>query len=349
MSPGKRRRWRLALVGLVAAAALVFLYSVRVSLLPFILAGLVAYLLEPMVAWLVRRGFSRFAAIVWIYAGLFTIGALGIVYVIPVVIEQLNRLAETLPEFTTKVQQFVEALQRDYRRTPLPETIRQAVDDAIHQVQVRLVDLIATVVQGLVGLASFVVVFLLAVVLAFYLLQDLPRLQARFVAALPPGMRAEVIRLLAEIDSVLAGFIRGQVVLAVLVGLLSGVTLSLLGMRFAVVLGVVAGLAEFVPYFGPYIGAAPAVLLAVFISPALALKVVIAYVVIQQLESAVIAPRVVGPWVRLHPLTVVFALLAGAQLFGVIGLLVGVPVAAVLRIIFRYAYEKLTTEASHQP
>ncbi|MCL6450317.1 MAG: AI-2E family transporter [Acetobacteraceae bacterium] len=201
--------------------------------------------------------------------------------------------------------------------------------------------LAAGVVRGVPGLLSGFVALILGPVVAFYILRDLPRIRERFCALLPPRVRGEVLSLVGDVDQALGGFVRGQLLVASAVGVLAALGLSLLRVRFALVLGLLAGVTDLIPYFGPAVGALVASGVALLQSLPLALEVGALFFAIQQFESAVLSPHVVGSRVGLHPVVVIFALLVGGHFLGFWGLLLAVPVAAVARVLVYHLLRRL--------
>jgi len=330
--PGPRR----TLTAVLAGAFLLLLYLVRSILPPFLLALALTYLLDPPVRYLVRRGLSRLAALVILYLVLGLLAAVLFYFLVPGFVAQLSRLADEVPRYGRQLQEWVSRVQRDYTRAPLPDALREAVDQGIRDLQDGLLRGVESVLGGMASLLTGLFSLLLAPVLAFYLLRDLDRLKHGALTLIPPAARAEALGLLREIDASLGGFVRGQLLVAAVTGLLSAVALSLLGVNFSVLLGLFIALTDVIPYVGPILGAVPAVAIALLQSPVLALKVVAALVLVQQFEAAVVHPRIVGTTVGLHPLTVIFAVLAGVRLRGAVGLVLAVPVAAVFGVLWRH-------------
>jgi predicted PurR-regulated permease PerM len=328
-----RRHRRLvgAAVSLLAAGA--FLVRVRGILPPFVLAAVLAYILNPLVNHLVRHGFSRLGALVFVYAVVIMAGGVALGLLVPAMLVELGRLADFVPGYFASLQELAGNLQARYSRVQLPQPIRQAIDEAIGSAQRILLRFVAAAAQAVLGLFSALFSLALAPVLSFYLLKDLDRFRSGVRRLIPPTDRAGVWGLLSELSGVVSGFIRGQLTVAALVGLLVTGALALLGIRFAVLLGLVAGVAEIIPYFGPVIGAIPALAVAAAGSPLDLVKVAVAFIAIQQVESVIIAPRIIGDRVGLHPLGVIFALLAGFELYGVAGMIGAVPAAGMLRVL----------------
>jgi predicted PurR-regulated permease PerM len=182
---------------------------------------------------------------------------------------------------------------------------------------------------------------LLAPVLAFYLLRDICRFKEDFFSLIPHRWQNDIVILTGEINKVLDSYIRGYLLVCLIVGVLTGTAMFLLGVEFALILGLFAGLTELIPYLGPFIGALPAVLLALLKSKWLAVKVILAFLFIQQLEGNVISPKILGDRVGLHPLAVILTLVVAGKLFGLPGMLLAVPSAAVIRIIISFTWQKL--------
>jgi len=313
---------------------------------PFLLAVIFAFMLEPPVRFLESRGLPRLAAIVVVYAAVGSLVVGFFLYFIPVLVEQLTLLSASLPALTYRAEELLTNLQMTYLRAGLPDEVRQVIDRALATGETRLLGFIEGVLSGLFGAVSGLLTVILAPFLAFYLLKDRDAIRDGVMSFFPTASRGETGRVIAEMSRAFAGFIQGQVVVAAIVGVLVGAATEILGLRFSAVLGVVAGVTNIIPYFGPVIGAVPAVLLALLKSPLLALETVGAFFIIQQIDSLLITPRVVGGSVGLHPLVVIFSLLAGAQLFGVLGMLLAVPVVAVSRILLKYLFGKLVSDWS---
>lgn len=339
----KKNYW-IILSGILAVFMVYFIYLLRGIFLSLILAVVLAYLLYPLVRAVENRGVSRTSAIFIVYFAMFFIVAGVLLYGMPYIIAQLYRVADAVPGYATQVQEFTASLQIEYARAGIPETLRRIIDERINWLESILVQQAERVVETLLGLAGYVFNIILAPIFAFYLLKDIELFTNRIVSFIPPDSREDVLALGSEISRVIDSFVRGYLLVSLIVGFLTGLAMTFLNMEFALMLGIFAGLTNLIPYFGPLIGAIPAIALAMLVSKWMVLKVAIAFLVIQQIESAVIGPRVIGNRVGLHPLFVILVLLAGTQLYGLTGLILSVPVAAILRILFRFAFHKLVPE-----
>lgn len=336
-----RNNYRKAFICLLVLLTLFGLFLVRGIVVAFLLAGVLFYLFNPLVDRLESRGASRTWAILLVYSASAIIVVSTALYGVPRMVGQLNSLVVTVPAYTIQVQKISQDVEARYARAGLPDDMRKIIDDRIGWLEQRVLSLVNRVISGMVGLLGQFLSILLAPVLAFYLLRDFCRFKEDLFSLVPKGWQNDVVILAGEINRVLDSYIRGYLLICVIVGVLTGTAMFLLGIEFALVLGIFAGLTELIPYFGPFIGALPAVSLALLKSKWLALKVVLAFLIIQQLEGNVISPKILGDRVGLHPLLVILALLVAGELFGLPGMLLAVPAAAMLRILLAFAWKKL--------
>jgi predicted PurR-regulated permease PerM len=228
----------------------------------------------------------------------------------------------------------------------LPAPIRGLVDESIVNLEASAMTLVRNLLEGTLVLLANLPALLLAPVIAYYVLRDFDVLKSRTYDMMPNGRTGALAQLLRDIDAALNGFIRGQFILGVVVGALVAVFTTLVGLKFGLLLGILAAFGEFIPYFGPFLAAIPAVGFALIRSPVLAAKVALGYVLIQQVESLFLAPKVIGTNVGIHPVAVVFVLLVGATLFGFLGLLLSVPLVVVGRLLLRFVLDNYAPRIS---
>lgn len=315
-----------------------FLFSVRKVLTPFLLGFLIAYILDPFVSFFEKNKIPRAAGISIIYILLATVLGLMLFYALPALLRDLNQLAELIPQYTKDIQATIRDMQVGYNRVPIPDSIRQVIDETIARVEQIAISILQEVARLIIGLFTQTFNLVLAPVLSFYFLLEYKRLGLYLLCLVPSRLRVELKGLGKEVDQVIKRFIRGNLLVAFLVAVLATSGMMLIGMDFPLLIGIMVGLTNFIPYFGAIISALPAVLLALLKSRWLALYVLGVMVLIQQIEGNIIAPKILGNCVGLHPLVIIFALLAAGQLWGFIGLLVAVPLAAVLKVLFKYFY-----------
>ena len=335
--------WRLAGAGLLLAGALFFLYQVRRIFTPFLLATLLAYMLKPAVQLLEKRGLKRPAAILLMYPLLLGVSLPVFFFVLPRLLSELNDFIAQLPAFTAEIESLLQGFYERYNQVRIPASVRLLIDDAIINLSSAFHEAAKHAAEFLLDLIAGVASFLLAPILAYYLLRDSEHIGRCASRLLPLQIKEDVLGLWVQLERVLTNFIHGNLLLSLLVGFMTGIGLFLIGSEYAVILAVIVGLADLIPYFGPLIGAIPVVALSLLQSKQMAFYALIVMVVVQQLEDGYLSPRILGECVSLHPLVVVFVLLAGGELWGVAGLLLGVPLAAMGRIILGFIWSRLVS------
>ncbi|KEO85202.1 AI-2E family transporter [Tumebacillus flagellatus] len=335
----------LALVTLVVLACVWLLWEMREVLkligaiigsvlAPFLISVVIAYLLNPLVHLLQRRGMPRGMSILVIYIVFFLFATAALINMIPLFIDQLRELGEKLPALIKQVEGWMNDFHENKRYLPL--AVRNAVDSNLGALEVKTTTYISHIltragvaVEGMAG--AFVVPFLV-----FYMLKDVKGIERTVIAFFPKDNRQEIIRLLRNIDEALGNYIRGQLLVAFLVGVLAYIGLLIVRMPYGFLLALIVAVTNIIPYVGPFIGAAPAVLLGFTVSPMMAVKVLVVNLVIQQLEGNVISPLLIGRSLKLHPMLIIFALLFGGEMFGMMGLILCIPVVAVGKVILQH-------------
>jgi predicted PurR-regulated permease PerM len=332
--------WGIALV--VFVALLVLLKSI---LLPFVAGMAIAYLLDPVCDRLEAMGVSRTIATSIVTAIFALVVILLLLLIVPLVIQQVIAFLGSLPDFIARTQDrllpFYMQLQQQFDLpavTELGEIARTRIGTALAWLAGLLEGLIT---QGL-AIANLLSLIFITPVVAFYLLRDWDRLVAR-VDDLLPRDHADVMRQLAkQANESLAGFARGQSMVCVLLGAFYAVALTLVGLPFGAIVGLVAGLLTFIPYVGCLTGFVVSMAIAVgqFDNWGSIALVAVIFVVGQVIEGNFLTPKLVGDRVGLHPVWIMFALLAGGALFGFVGVLIAVPAAAAIAVLLRYALDR---------
>lgn len=307
-------------------------------LAPFVFAVVLAYGLAPLVSRLERRGVPRVLGILLAYALVAIVLGVAVVYVMPQAVQQVMHLARVLPGFIAAAEGAWSHYLRLFHEAPLPLALRRGLNRTTRHLESLLVAQVHGGVQAVFGLVPGLLALLASPVLAFYLLKDRDGIAQRLWHILPYAWHPRVQRMLWDVDAALAGYVRGQLAVAFLVGLMAGVWTAVLGIPFALLVGVVAGVTDIVPYVGPVVGAAPAVLLGLSRSPWTGLWALAGFLALHQIEGSVLAPKVVGDAVGLHPLLVMLAILMGGEWAGIPGMLAAVPVAAMINVACRHFY-----------
>jgi predicted PurR-regulated permease PerM len=313
------------------------------TLVLFALAAVLAFALSSPVNMLARRIGNRIVAIVAVYllVGIIVVG--GLTLLAGPFVRQASDLAAALPQYASDLQARAPEVQNTLGQYGIQADLDQVKARAAQGIEQSGTDVLQHLVGTLAEVGGMVLDIVLALVISLYLLVDGPGIGQRSLAAIPSEHRPKALFLLDNVSRVLGGYLRGQLTLAAVIGVATGIGTALLGLPYAVVLGVLAGLFELVPMFGPILSAVPAVLVAMFLPFPTVLWVVLFFLVIQQIENNVLAPRISGHAVGLHPLGAMFALLAGFQLAGVLGGLFAVPIAGVLWVLIGAAYRNAVT------
>ncbi len=340
------RRLQWAALGLFALWVVWLLSPV---LTPFAVAALLAWMGDPVVDWLETKGRSRNVAVVLVFSAMALLLILVLLILVPLIEGQISTLVESLPRY--KDWLLGTALPWVEQRVGVKLTTWLDFDYLIGLVRGNWEKAggVAATVLGYVsrsGMAVFgwVANLLLIPVINFFFLRDWDLLVGRVASMVPRDHIATVGRLARESSEVLGGFLRGQFLVMLILGVMYGVGLWAVGLDLGILIGLVAGLLTFVPYLGPTSGVVLGVLAALMqygdwkhVAGVLAV-----FGVGQVIESYLLTPKLVGDRIGLHPVAVIFAVLAGGQLFGFLGMLLGLPMAAVVNVLLRYAHERYT-------
>jgi predicted PurR-regulated permease PerM len=314
------------------------------TLVLFGLAAVLAFGLGGPVGMLATRlRGNRIVAIVLVYLlfGIVIVG--GMVVLAGPFVRQASDLATALPQYAADLQARAPDIQSALGQYGIQADIDTLKAQALTAVEQSGTNVLQHLVGTLAELGAMILDFVLALVISLYLLVDGPRFRARSVELIPTQYRDKAVFLQDNVSRVLGGYLRAQFLLALIVGVATGIGMAVLGLPYAVVLGVLAGLFELVPMFGPILSAVPAVLVAMFLPFPTVIWVLLFFLVLQQVENNVLAPRISGHAVGLHPLGAMFALLAGFQLVGLLGGLFAVPVAGVVWVLITAGYRNAMT------
>ena len=345
--------WALIGILVLITAGLWVLGRVAGALTPFLIALIVVFVLSRPVKRLEVAGLSRsFAVVVCYLIAALAVTVFGL-FVIPPVAGEFRDFSRDFPRYYDAAFGIWDQIETEYLAIELPEWITDAGEAARQSIISWLTGASRNLAQVAISLGGQVLGFFinifLALALAFFVLRDLPTLKSEILALPGPGRREESFELAAEVTDVVEGFIRGQSIIAVIVGVMTALGLWVLGVPYALLIGLIAGVANLIPYLGPFVGGAIAAISAAFVSPQLVLWTIVYIVVIQQLESTFLQPRIMSDQVHLHPVLVILSLLVGATLFGLVGMLFAVPVAGVAKVMFVHYYEKWTSSSiSHE-
>ncbi|WP_127143425.1 AI-2E family transporter [Pelagibacterium montanilacus] len=335
--------------------SLLALWLFRGILLPFVLGITLAYLLNPIVDWMerlkVRRGFATLLVMLLVLIIVLT----GFLLIVPLILQQAFGLARNIPGYLEQLQLFIETaaprlelwLGPD-RMQEFERGIEQMFADSIGV----LTNVTGTIMQSGIGMINTLAIMIVTPVVAFYLLLDWDKMVESVDNLFPPKHKAEIRVLFRDMDVALAGFVRGQGAVVLILAVYYAATLSLSGLSFGLAIGIIAGLFSFIPYVGALIGfvLSMGVALVQFWPDWIAISVILAiYLVGQFLEGNILYPKLVGSSIGVHPVWMMFALFAFAVLFGPVGVIVAVPLAAISGVLMRWGVMKYKKSALYDP
>ena len=334
-------------------AALVFvalLWLLGDVLLPFVTGAAIAYFLNPVVTRLSDAGLPRALAVALLMSGVIGAVVLAGLLVVPAVIAQVIQLTEAAPDLLGQLQDWLRARFPEF--VGLEETVKSSLATMGDTIRDRGAQLAQGVLRSVSGVVQVLIFLVIAPVVAFYLLLDWPRVLAGADDLLPRA-HAPVIRDLArDIDRSIAGFVRGQVTVCLVLAVYYATALGLVGLQFGLAIGVIAGLISFIPYIGAIVGGVLAIGVGLwqFWGEPVPIAVVLGIFALGQiLEGNVLVPRIVGNSVRLHPVWLLFAVSAFGILFGFTGMLVAVPLAASMGVLVRFGLAQYRASLLYDP
>ena len=327
----------------VAAAIFIFLWVFNDVLLPFIVGIIIAYLLNPLMKRLGELNIPRkpAAILILVLFSLFIVALL--VLVIPPLYRETADLAQTAPQYIdsiwNRLQPYVEIVERNVDEENLDENIRDAIKNNISGALGASTALLGGILSGGLALASFLTFLVITPLVAFFMLIEFQTITQWVYSLLPRHNYEATKELCDKIDYKIAGFIRGQLLVALTLGVIYAIALSVAGLRYGFLIGIAAGLLSIIPLFGSTVGLVASVVVAWFQAGELSYVALIAAIFLfgQFLEGNFISPKLIGNSVGLHPLWILFALLAGGTLFGIVGMLLAVPITAAAGVLISAA------------
>lgn len=341
-------RAKLLLLFGTVLAIVVFLWFVRAVVRPFIWAAVASYILSPVVGRLQRRlGVRRGVGVTIVAVTLLGLAAWGLTAGIPVLRSDVDALAASLGSINSYLSTYL-----PNAGTPVVMGVPIQVSALLRNAELTVLDLPRIFLRDGYGVATGAVGsllrFLTFIISTFYLLLDAPRLGAWSAKRIPPGARGEVIALARRVNRVLSEYMRAEVILIVIMTVASLIAMTILGVHFALILAPIVGFLEIFPIVGPFF-AISLVAVVALIGPAnyglshvsFAVIVALVFFVLRQIEDYLVIPRVVGHAVKLHPVIILFALLCGAELGGILGMFLAVPVTGALKVVGSYVYDRL--------
>ncbi|MGQ2358315.1 AI-2E family transporter [Pediococcus pentosaceus] len=310
---------------------------------PIILAGVLYYLINPLVDKLEQRfKLKRVLSITIIFVLITILIIAGIVSVIPVIREQSAALIKNWPDYWNSGVEKVEGFLKDPRLGDLKKQIDGIGSNTVQswsKKATEFADNTVTSLGSVIGLITKIVIGIITMpFILFYLLKDghrLPHFIAQFFSV---KRRDGFIQILTEINTQLSQYIRGQLIVAFFVAVIFFIGYSIIGLKFALTLGVAAGFLNLIPYLGSFLAMVPSIVIGAFVSPIMLVKVLIVFVIEQTIEGRFVSPLVLGSNLDIHPVTILVVLLASGQIFGLVGVIFGIPAYAVLKVLFIHGF-----------
>ncbi|MGP0689983.1 AI-2E family transporter [Priestia aryabhattai] len=340
----------LSKIGFILIPISIFIKTIA---LPIILAGICFYLFNPLVDFLERKGVKRIISILVLY--IVIIGALAIIIssVIPPLKNQVDRLIDNIPELTHDVQHAVTNLSNNRYVEQGLQSANTDLDKISKDASKHLSKYVSGFSSGIVNFVGTITEIILSVAvlpfILFYLLKDGKNLPNYIVKLLPNRSRSEAKFILADMNHALSAYIRGQIFVAICIGVLLFIGYLIIGLDYALLLAIIAMVTNVVPYLGPIIAIIPAIIIAFITSPFMLVKLAIVWAVVQLLEGKVISPQIMGRSLDIHPITVIFVILTAGNLFGIIGIILAVPGYAVLKVIITHIYQFIRLNSTMYP
>jgi predicted PurR-regulated permease PerM len=343
LDPKRRRRYLQIAFGFGAlVVAIIVLYLLRDFLGAFVLGAAIAFLIQPAVVRLVALGIPRVVAIVITFIVIIVALAGLVLLIVPLGTSEVGQLQRQIPGLAAAAQDRINSLQGSpIQIFGINIDIKGATETISSHLRDYLLGQFGSAVT--IGLSALTVLLqiVLMFIVAFLLALDAAAFRRVLRRLVPNDYRTDFDQIWRKVRKMLYAYVRGQLIIAALIGILSGIACFALGLPDAIALGMIAGITALIPYLGPFIGAIPAILVGLAASPVKALLVAIIYFLISNVILNFVYPKVMGDAVRLSPILVIVALIAGFSWAGILGMFVAVPIAATLRILFDHIYPRL--------
>ncbi|AYW49172.1 AI-2E family transporter [Tetragenococcus halophilus] len=313
-------------------------------LMPIIIALLLYYLFNPAVDFMERHKIKRVWGIVILFASVVLLLAGGIVLVIPLLDSQISNLTETFPLFINNFIDSTQAFVDDFSGNEIADNVISQVKGFVDNFSADIGNYVS---EGLTrfssvvtSITSVVMTIVIAPIILFFLLKDAKKFTNGVLAVTPPKWRADLIRVATEINVKVGSYIKGQLVIAVANGVMIFIGFTIIGLDYSGILGLAGGILSLVPYIGPTLTFIPAFVIALLTSWTEVFLLIVVWIVVQFVEGNFVEPNIMGRQLNIHPLTIIIILLIMGDLLGLFGLVFGVPIYAILRVIVNYIFQK---------
>ncbi len=319
-----------------------FLQFIGIVSLPVIMAGILYYLMNPVVDYFEKKSVKRIYSIIGLFIFVTGLIVWGIVVIIPKIQEQSISFVNNFPSYMSVAEKTV----TDFLSSSMFSQVQEQLEQSWEKIFTWFTQIIQNFSKSSLknlgnlfgAIASVVVAIITTPFILFYLLRDGEKLVPFAVQVLPTKWRKPTLKILKEMNDQVSSYIRGQLTVAFLVALIFIVGFSIIRLDYAVTLGIMAGFLNLIPYLGSFLAMVPAVFLGIVGGPVLLVKVLVVFVVEQTLEGRFISPLILGSQLNIHPITILFVLLTSGQLFGLTGVILGIPVYAAVKVVLQAVF-----------
>jgi len=318
---------------------------VRTLVLPVLLAGVVYYLLNPVVDWLERHKVKRIFSILALFIIIIGLITILLVVIIPVISHQITSLVQNIPGYWEQLKRELDLFLQSNFSTNLQQWINFDEMNITKDLSDRATNLVnsawSSIGSFFGALIEVALAFITLPFILFYLLKDGKKLPGKIASFLPTKLRMPSLQVMREMNEQISSYIRGQIFVSFCIGLLLYMGYLIIGLEYSLVLALIAACTAVIPYLGPAIAITPALIVAAVTSPLMLVKMVVIWTIVQTIEGKFISPQIMGKSLQIHPITIIFILLTAGNLFGVAGVILGIPGYAVLKVIAIHLFQWL--------
>lgn len=312
---------------------------IAIIMLPLVISAILYYLIKPLVDFIEKRSVSRTTSIFIVFAIIIALLIWAVARFIPMIQEQLMSFVKNLPSYVRSIN--VEA--NKFLESPWLANYQEELEKMLSNVSTKAIDYAESFSKNAIDWASnfasaiarVTVAIIMSPFILFYFLRDSGKMKEGLLKRLPTRMRRPILRVLGDINKQLAGYVQGQVTVAIVVGIMFTIFFNIIGLRYAATFGIIAGFLNMIPYLGSFLAIVPVVIMGVVQGPIMLIKVLITFVVEQTIEGRFVSPLVLGSKLSIHPITIMFILLTSGSMFGVWGVFLGIPVYASIKVVVK--------------
>lgn len=311
---------------------------------PTLTALILYYLFNPLVNWLERHHVKRIISVAGIFILVIGLLVIGGFLVYPAIQKQIQELAGNFPSY---VQDFTATIQKLFKETILEKPIKELFDSAeswTKDLASKITDYIQTAAKGASAvfstLSSVALIAMTAPIITFFLLKDDQKFFQFVLDIIPPRYRKDAIEIGSTMNNQVGAYLKGQVIVSIAVGIMTFIGFKLIGLPYAGIMAIIVGVLAIIPYIGPFVAFIPCVIIAIMVSWGMLLKMSIVWMIVQMLNGHLVEPQIMGKHLVVHPLTIVIVLLVMGDLFGMFGLVFGIPVYALFKVLVTYFFRK---------